>query len=94
MLTGDIIVTTPGSLGTGIDVPNLRVGIQTVNISATAMNLQNLGRLRKLPDRDVKFCYLYAENIPKQKEYHRRRVDMFTDRARNFVYRRSRVGSI
>lgn len=91
MLKGDIIVTTPLSLGTGIDVPNLRVVINTVSVSSTPINIQIAGRLRKLKDRDVKYCYLYCENIAKQKQYHRKRVEIFSERASSINYRRSRI---
>lgn len=92
MLTGDIIISTPTSLSTGIDVPNVRTAIQTVNISSTPTNVQSFGRLRKLNDRDVKFCYLYCENIPKHREYHRKRLEIFGERAKSIQLRRSRVG--
>lgn len=91
MLEGDIIVTTVISAGTGLDIPNLRVAIQTVSVSSTVSNIQSAGRLRFLKDRDVKFCYLYAANIPKQREYHLKRMDIFKDRAANIVMRRSGV---
>ncbi len=94
LMTADVIVTTVLSAGTGVDIPNLRVGIQTVSISSTPSNIQSLGRLRKLPDRDVKFCYLYAENIAKQKEYHMRRMDLFRDKVANIHMYKSRYNLI
>jgi superfamily II DNA or RNA helicase len=91
MLEGDIIVTTIISAGTGVDVPHLRICIQTVSVSSPASNIQSLGRLRELKDRDVKFCYLYCENIPKQKMYSLRRIDLFRDRVKGIFLRRSVV---
>lgn len=91
LMNAEIIVSTVLSAGTGVDIPNLRIGIQTVSISSSASNLQTFGRLRKLKDRDVKFCYLYCENIGKQKEYHLKRMELFKDRAANIVIRRSRT---
>ena len=73
-----------------MDIPNLRVVIQTVSVSSIQANIQNFGRLRKLKDRDTKYCYLYCNNIPKQKDYHMRRVELFRDRAASIVYRQSR----
>lgn len=69
----DIRVTTIISSGTALDIPNLRVVILTNSIASSVSNLQVVGRLRKLPDRDVKFYYLYNENIPKQVSYHQRK---------------------
>ena len=89
MLGGDIIVSTVLSAGTGLDIPHLRVCIQTVCISSQVSNIQSLGRLRKLSDRDVKFCYLYANNIGKHKDYHMKRVELFKPRVANIAYRQS-----
>jgi hypothetical protein len=91
LMTGEIIVSTVLSSGTAVDIPHLRVVIQTVCISSPVSNIQSLGRLRKLKDRDVKFVYLYCENIGKHKDYHMKRVELFKDRVANIVYRRSRV---
>lgn len=77
----DIVVSTVISSGTAVDVKNLRVVLQTVSISSAPQNIQNLGRLRKLDDgKDVRFAYLYAENIRKQVQYHHRREDLFAPR--------------
>lgn len=81
-LNADIIVSTIISSGTAIDIPNLRVVVQTVVISSPVSNIQSLGRLRKLNDRDVKFCYLYSQDIPKHVEYHRKREELFKSRVR------------
>lgn len=87
----DIIVSTVISAGTAVDIKNLRVVIQTVSISSQVANIQSLGRLRRLADRDVKFCYLYCENIDKHKFYHTRRVELFKDRVATINYRKSRI---
>lgn len=89
MITGDVIVSTIGSLGTGIDIPNLRSVIQTVAISSPVSNIQSAGRLRYLLDRDVKFCYIYAANIPKHREYHMKRLDVLKDRIKSVTLRKS-----
>ena len=91
IITADIAVSTVLSAGTAIDIPNLRVVIQTVNIASQVSNIQSLGRLRKLKDRDVKFCYLYANNITKHVQYSRKRYEMFNPIAANIVSRKSRV---
>jgi superfamily II DNA or RNA helicase len=75
----DIRVTTLLSLGTAIDIPNLRTVIMTMSVQSPKSNLQVLGRLRKLSDRDVKFVYLYCEAIPKQVDYHTQKLKLFED---------------
>ena len=73
----DIRVSTILSLGTAIDIPNLRTVVMTTNVSSEISNRQTLGRLRKLKDRDVKFYYLYCTDVKKQVEYHAKKLDMF-----------------
>ena len=91
VIEGEIIVSTPISAGTALDIPNLRVVIQTVNISSPTSNVQNLGRLRKLNDRDVKFVYLYCNQISKHRQYHRERMELFANRVANISPRQSSV---
>jgi len=79
-IESDIRVTTLGSMGVAIDVPNLRSVILTNSISSPVANLQVLGRLRDLKDRDVKFFYLYSNQISKQRAYHLDKIQLFKDR--------------
>ena len=80
VIDAEIRVTTVLSAGTAVDIPNLRVVIMTNCILSTISNIQSLGRLRKLPDRDVKFVYSYSNQLHKQINTHRKRKDIFADR--------------
>lgn len=80
VIDADIRVTTILSGGTAIDIPNLRCAVMTTSIQSPVSNLQAIGRLRKLKDRDVKFCYPYCEQIPKQLQYHRKKMELFETR--------------
>lgn len=80
IIKGEITITTILSGGTAIDVPNLRTAILTINVDSIQSNIQSSGRLRKLADRDVKFFYLYCDQIQKHKDYHQRRRDLLKDR--------------
>lgn len=83
----DLIITTVISAGTAVDIANLRVVVQTVCISSSVANIQTLGRLRKLSgDRDTRFCYIYADNLNKQRSYHNRRVELFSNRVANHKF--------
>lgn len=73
----DIRVSTILSSGTAIDIPQLTCSIMTVSIDSPISNLQALGRLRKIPDRDVKFYYIYCDQIDKHVAYHRNKVALF-----------------
>lgn len=77
IIQADISISTLGSAGTALDIPNLRVVINTVNVDSITTNLQALGRLRELKDRDVKYCYIYCSGIPKHVKYHERRKELF-----------------
>lgn len=88
----DIVVTTIISAGTAVDKANLRTVIQTVSVSSTVANIQNLGRLRQLKDnKDTRFVYTYANNVRKQAAYHFKRVDLFRPRVKTHSQRRARV---
>ena len=91
LLESDICVSTVISAGTAVDIPDLRVVIQTVSISSTVSNIQNLGRLRDLKEKDTRFCYLYAENIKKQKTYHYKRKELFFPRCATHSDMRARL---
>lgn len=81
VIESDIRVTTVLSAGTAVDIPMLTCALQTVSISSSVANLQSFGRLRKLKDRDVRFYYLYCRQLPKQIEYHQKRLELFRERA-------------
>lgn len=75
----DIIVTTPGSGGTGRDIKNLKTVICMYNTNSDVLKEQMLGRLRRLDPEDVPvetsnrpiFVTTYNRDIPKHIEYHR-----------------------
>lgn len=87
----DIRVTTVIKTGTAIDIKGLRTVILTISLSSPVSNLQVLGRLRKLPDRDVKFCYLYNDGLGKHIDYHYRKKELFRSKAKIILDRKSRV---
>lgn len=84
----DIIVSTPISSGTAVDIPRLQVCINTVAIGSTQANLQMIGRLRELRGVDIKptFLYLYCVDIPKHVEYHvKKRDHTFKDKVLSYT---------
>lgn len=60
---GDIIVTTPGSCGTALTVPNLIFALNTVMISSVKANIQITGRLRKLNNKQTVYMYVLNRDI-------------------------------
>lgn len=75
------IVSTLGSAGTGVDVPDLMVAISSVAVGSKVQNIQSLGRLRRLSDDTVPiFAYMSCVDIPNHLEYHQKKVGLFADK--------------
>lgn len=82
----DVIVTTPGSGGTGIDIPDLAKALATCAVSSAKLNVQMLGRLRELknyPGEEPEYQYLVCYDIPKQVEYHKQKLELFKGKVKN-----------
>ena len=77
----DIIVTTPGSAGTGKDIDGLAVVINSVPVAKFERNSQMLGRLReihnKFPGVEPYYYYLIASNLNKHIKFHNKMMDTF-----------------
>lgn len=85
ILTADITVSTLGSAGTNLDIPDLTNAILARDITSVQSNIQLLGRLRELKsdDHPVTLHYISAANIPKSYEYHLEKVKTFKERVRS-----------
>lgn len=88
IINGDITVTTILSAGTGLDIPDLLTVIQTISISSPQANLQTAGRLRKLPNREVRFYYLYCMNIDNHNKTNKERIHIFRNRVESYNFLR------
>lgn len=80
-----IVVSTVLSSGTALDKENLTVVLMTNSIDSKQSNEQSIGRLRrvkKYPDLTPRFYYLYCRNIPKQVEYHERKMENYKEKAK------------
>lgn len=78
VIDSDIRVTTPGSAGTAIDIPQLTTSIITVAMFSPVQQTQVLGRTRELKDgRAPGVYYTYCTDIDKHKQMHYKRVDLF-----------------
>lgn len=76
----ELIVSTPGSLGTAHDVANLRFTLLTTALGKEDTNVQLLGRLRRLknnPDVTPEMYYLVNRDIKKHMDYHMRKRELF-----------------
>ena len=84
----DIIVSTPISAGTAVDISDLQVCLNLVALGSSQANLQMIGRLRELRGVDINplFIYIYCTGIEKHVEYHNKRRDKtFKDKTLSYI---------
>ena len=84
LMTADVSVSTIQSAGTGHDIAGLTSVILTTAISSSQSNIQGFGRLRKIPNRKLRFAYFVCSSIPKHLEYHMRKKDMLARMAQSY----------
>lgn len=84
-----VVITTPGSCGTGKDIPQLYIVFSPISVSSSQRNDQMVGRTRPIdkwwPDLDPIFLYFVCPDIPKQVEYHRKRRQIFDKKMKKFT---------
>lgn len=82
------VVTTPGSCGTGKDIPMLKAVFSPIAVSSTQRNDQMVGRTRPIdawwPELDPYFVYFVCLDERKQVEYHRKRRVLFDRKMKKF----------
>jgi superfamily II DNA or RNA helicase len=85
LMDSDICVSTLGSSGTAVDIPDLTNVILTVAVDSIQSNIQSLGRLRQLGENDrTEFHFLTCLDVPKHIEYSIRKKDMLSRYAKSF----------
>lgn len=80
----DIIVSTPGSAGTAVDIPNLKMSLLTIALRKKEANEQIKGRLREIkmqPHITPIFNYFVNTAIKKHREYHDAKMEQFQGKA-------------
>lgn len=85
----DMIVSTPGSAGTGRDIKGLRTCFVFDNTGSEVRNKQYLGRLRGPPQmmNTPEFVYIYSPVIPQHGKYSQTRSFMYGQLALQFQHR-------
>jgi superfamily II DNA or RNA helicase len=78
----DIICSTLGSSGTGVNIVGLRTLILTIGLQNREKNIQVMGRLRELeelyPGVNPSYYYMVVKDIPKQMVYHYNKLKLFS----------------
>ena len=84
----DIIVSTPISAGTAVDISKLQVCLNLVALGSSQANLQMIGRLRELRGIDINplFIYIYCIDIESHVNYHEKKRDKtFKDKTLSYI---------
>jgi hypothetical protein len=87
LMESDIVVSTLGSAGTGMDIKGLTYVLLTVAVSSTVSNVQGYGRLREFPenhpdyDFPPMFDYFVCLDDPKHIEYAIKKEEILQGRA-------------
>lgn len=86
----DMILSTPGSAGTGRDIKGLRTCFAFENTGSEIRNLQFIGRLRGPPQmmNEPHFCMLYFSCIPQHINYNNSRAMLYAPRALKYTQRK------
>jgi hypothetical protein len=80
----EVVFSTPGSCGTGKDIPGLITCISFHNVKSLQRNYQMRGRIRPIkqtehPDLERIYGYTVCVNEKKHKEYHKYRKELFEE---------------
>lgn len=86
IVTATMSVSTIISASTAVDIPKLITVINTISMASLQANLQTMGRLRKMPGREVWYVYTYNPQIPNQKHMHRIRRDTIMGKCKVIYY--------
>jgi len=86
LLEADICVSTHNSAGTAVDIPNLITVIQTVSIGSMQANIQNMGRLREIKGKEVRYVYLYSPDIEPHINLETKRRNAIETYAKSYEY--------
>lgn len=86
IIDADIIVSTVLSASTAINIPNLITTIMTISIGSLQANIQAMGRLRRLKDKETIYYYLFCSNQDNQRELNRKRDEAIRGQVASYTY--------
>lgn len=86
IINADISVSTYGSAGVGLDIPNLITVIATHTTLSPQLNLQTLGRLRRIKGKELHFVYTYTNMINSQRNSNKERKTLYMEKAKEYIY--------
>lgn len=81
----DIVISTPGSAGTGTDIKDLLMVLMTIATGSENTNKQSLGRLRELSNGDTPvYAYSWNRDLSQHQKYQEARRHTYTARGKSF----------
>jgi len=86
VLEADICVSTLGSAGTALDIPDLTTVFLTVSLLSKVGNIQAFGRLRKIPDIELDFIYYWSPDIQSMQAHHNVKMKLLEPYVKTFGY--------
>lgn len=87
--TSDFIVSTPGSAGTGTDIPGILTVYCSVSIRSSPTNKQILGRARERADGlTPDFIWSFSTDVKPQCDHHKARESILRPMAKSYELRR------
>lgn len=84
----ELLISTPKSLGTGIDIPNITFAVMTQALASTQLAQQVLGRpriVKEYKDESPRFYYLSCLSIDKHLQYDRNHLIDFSDKSKIMI---------
>lgn len=84
----NIIFTTIGSGGVGLDIPNLRASLCLVPFTSSITCSQVIGRLRNIPDKELYFYDFIDEGFKTMEFQRRKRLSIYKQKAKTIKSRK------
>ena len=84
-LNSDVIISTGMSGGTGIDIQDLQVTVNTISTKSEYSSIQFSGRNRHMKNTEQYYLTLWATNILPQNNYKKSNVEILTERAKKVI---------
>jgi hypothetical protein len=84
-LRADVIISTDKSCGTGVDIEDVQVTMNTISTESEYFGVQSSGRNRKMENTEQYYLTLWATNIEAHNRYKKSNSKLFAERAKEVI---------
>lgn len=84
-LRADVIISTDKSCGTGVDIEDVQVTMNTISTESEYFGVQSSGRNRKMDKTEQYYLTLWATNIEAHSRYKKSNSKLFAERAKEVI---------